>query len=236
MILKNSLIFLLLIAFAAILLSLFVNYQEPKDLGIVATHYANNAKTEVGAPNIVSAIVVSYRGFDTLGEVVILFLTAAIIGFMLKAKHNPNESSNNPKHTGSEILQTAANALVPIIIVFGAYIFVNGHLTPGGGFQGGAVIASAFVLLFMARSKSTVSHRILNFAESISGFSFVFIGVLGIILAAGFLDNTILPLGIYGTIISAGAIPLIYILIGIKVGAELTNIVSNLKESQNIQL
>jgi multicomponent Na+:H+ antiporter subunit B len=234
--LKNSLIFLLLIAFAAVLLSLFYNYQESEQLGLVATHYANQTQTEVGASNIVSAIVVTYRGLDTLGEVVILFLTAAIIGFMLKAKHNSNESSNKPKHKGSEILQTAANALVPIIIVFGAYIFVNGHLTPGGGFQGGAVIASAFVLLFMARTKSAVSHRIISFTESISGFVFVFVGVLGLVLAGGFLDNTILPLGTFGTIISAGAIPVIYIFIGLKVGAELTSIVSNLKESQNIQL
>lgn len=234
MILRNSLLFLLLIAFAAVIISLFSNnYSEAEQLGIVAKHYAENAKTEVGAPNLVSAVIVTYRGLDTLGEVVILFLTAAIIGFMLKSKHNVKNSDEKIK--GSEILETAANALVPIIILFGSYIFINGHLSPGGGFQGGAVIASAFVLLVMAKANSRLSHKIISFTESVSGFSFVIIGVLGIILAAGFLDNTFLPLGKYGSIISAGAIPIIYIFIGLKVGSELTSIVSNLKESQKIK-
>jgi multicomponent Na+:H+ antiporter subunit B len=117
--------------------------------------------------------------------------------------------------------------------MLGVYIFMNGHLTPGGGFQGGAVIATGMVLMIMAKPNVKFNHKLLAFIESVSGVGFVIIGVLGVILAAGFLDNRILPLGNFGTLISAGVIPIIYVLIGLKVGSELTNILDSLKETQN---
>jgi multicomponent Na+:H+ antiporter subunit B len=133
----------------------------------------------------------------------------------------------------SEILQTASKLLVPILMVLGIYIFVNGHLSPGGGFQGGAVIATAFVLMLMTNPQSKLNHKIISFVESVSGVAYIFIGILGIVLAGGFLDNHILSLGVFGTILSAGAIPIIYLFVGLKVGSELTSIVSNLQETQN---
>jgi multicomponent Na+:H+ antiporter subunit B len=69
--------------------------------------------------------------------------------------------------------------------------------------------------------------------ESISGVAFVILGVLGLVLASGFLNNSFLPLGTFGKILSAGAIPVIYVFIGIKVGSELTGILDSLKEHQN---
>jgi multicomponent Na+:H+ antiporter subunit B len=232
--LKNSLIFILVLAFAAIMLTLFATYSPRENLDGVSKHYVENGKTEVGASNLVPAIVVTYRGFDTLGEVSILFLTAAIIGFFLKIEHNDNKINEKVKRY-SEILGTGAKVLIPMMILLGVYVFVNGHLTPGGGFQGGAIIASAFVLMFIALPNHTVSHKVLSLIESFSGLSYVLIGVLGVILAAGFLDNQILSLGTFGTILSAGAIPIIYILVGLKVGTELTGIITKLKEIQNEQ-
>jgi multicomponent Na+:H+ antiporter subunit B len=66
--------------------------------------------------------------------------------------------------------------------------------------------------------------------ESLSGLFYVLIGLLGLVLAGGFLDNRILPLGNFGTLLSAGAIPLIYSLVGLKVGAELVGILHSLRE------
>lgn len=232
--LKNSLILILVIGFAATMFSLFASYTPRENLSGVSKHYVENGKEEVGAANLVTAIVVTYRGFDTLGEVSILFLTAAIIGFFLKVEHSDNIVSEKVKRY-SEILGTGAKVLIPMMILLGVYVFVNGHLTPGGGFQGGAIIASAFVLMFIALPHHTVSHKVLSVVESFSGLGYVLIGVLGVVLAAGFLDNQILSLGTFGTILSAGAIPIIYILVGLKVGTELTGIISNLKEIQNEQ-
>jgi multicomponent Na+:H+ antiporter subunit B len=230
--LRNSLILILILGLATIMLSIFVDYTPKEKLGMVAEHYANNGKEEVGAANLVTAVVVTYRGLDTLGEVSILFLSAAIIGFFLKIRNENHD--NDPKvFRYSEILGTGAKVLVPIIVLLGAYIFINGHLTPGGGFQGGAIIASAFVLMLIALPRPVLNHRILSIIESFSGLSYVFIGLLGIFMAAGFLDNQIMSLGTFGTILSAGAVPIIYILIGLKVGTELTGIIGNLKEIQN---
>ena len=229
---KKGLILLILVGFAAIISSLLINFTGSEELNPLAMHYAENGATEVGAANLVTAVVVTYRGFDTLGEVTILFLAAATVGFFLKVYQRDNNRESTIRKT-SEILVTASTLLVPTIFMLGVYIFINGHLTPGGGFQGGAVIATGVVLMIMAKPNVTFNHKLLAFLESISGVGFVLIGVLGVLLAAGFLDNRLLPMGEFGTLISAGVIPIIYILIGLKVGSELTNILGSLKETQN---
>ena len=90
--------------------------------------------------------------------------------------------------------------------------------------------------MLLANPLKKVNHTIISMLESISGFSFVLLGVLGILLAGGFLDNTILGIGDFGKLISAGAIPVIYIFIGLKVGLELSGIVSNLQETQKEEI
>ncbi|MEA3496350.1 MAG: hydrogen gas-evolving membrane-bound hydrogenase subunit E [Bacteroidota bacterium] len=232
--LKKGFILVILVAFSSIFLGLLAFFNGNSELSNLGLYYANNEPSELGAANLVTAIVVTYRGFDTLGEVVILFLTAAIIGFFLKLTKEEIDDNTRMKSlcSASEILQTAAKILVPIIFLFGTYIFINGHLTPGGGFQGGAVIASGLVLLFLANPNMKINHRLISVIESISGLSFVFIGILGIILAGGFLDNRIFELGTFGKLLSAGTIPLVYIFVGLKVGSELSSIVSTLNETQ----
>ncbi len=231
---RNFLIIAILAGLATIFVSLFWNFGASDTLSPLATHYANNGAAEVGAPNLVTSIIVTYRGLDTLGEVTILFLVAAIVSFFLKRVKT--EKDKSPKRETSEIIITASKLLVPIVMVLGVYVFVNGHLTPGGGFQGGAIIATSFVLLLMANPDFKVNHRVISTVESVSGIAFVFIGVLGIVLAGGFLDNKILPLGTFGKIFSAGAIPIIYSLVGLKVGSELSNILSNFQGVQKEEM
>ncbi|MBN1199245.1 MAG: hypothetical protein JXA23_07830 [Bacteroidales bacterium] len=230
--LRNSLFLIVLAAFAVIAFTLVNAWHPAESLSPVAEHYATNGPTEVGAANLVTAVVVTYRGFDTLGEVTILFVTAAIIGFFLSLFHSESPEQTDRLMPASEILSTASKLLIPFMLVLGIYVFVNGHLTPGGGFQGGAIIASAFVLLLLADPLSKLNHRIIAMVESVSGVAFVLIGLLGIFLAGGFLDNRILDLGTFGALLSAGVIPLLYIFIGLKVGSELTNIIGHLQQTQ----
>ncbi|MBT4836170.1 MAG: sodium:proton antiporter, partial [Methylococcales bacterium] len=129
----------------------------------------------------------------------------------------------------SEVVQTATQIILPMILLFGVYIFLNGHLTPGGGFQGGAVIASGAMLLLITLPDQPFNNQLLHRVESLSGFFYVMIGVLGILLAGGFLDNRIMALGTFGSLFSAGAIPLIYLLIGLKVGAELSTVLQRFR-------
>lgn len=230
---KKLFVFVLMVAVGFIFYQFYNSFEERESLNQLASHYANNGKEEVGAANLVTAIVVTYRGLDTLGEVTILFLTAAIIGFFLKTYHS--DEVNTKFRKSSELFVTASKALTPVVFLLGIYVFVNGHLTPGGGFQGGAIIASALVLMLLAKPDMKVNHTLIHVVESISGFSFVLLGVLGIFLAGGFLDNDILPLGEFGDIFSAGAIPIIYSFIGLKVGSELSAIIANYNQTQKTE-
>jgi len=232
---KKFFVFAVLIGFAIILFNSFANINIDQQLNEIATRYAEKGPEEVGASNLVTAVIVTYRGLDTLGEVTILFLSASIIGFFLKVRLEDEKGPRKPRKA-SEILGTASKIITPVIILFGIYVFINGHLTPGGGFQGGAIIASGLVLMLLANPVKKVNHGIISVVESISGFSFIILGIAGIFLAGGFLDNDFIGMGNFGELFSAGAIPIIYSFIGLKVGSELSGIVSNLQETQKEEI
>ena len=225
---KNFFVLIVIIAFGLIMYDVYNNFGGAEHLSDVADYYAQpeNIK-KVNAPNLVTAIVVTYRGLDTLGEVTVLFLTAAIIAFFVK-----KQSYRRKLRLNSEIFKTAASVLFPIVLMLGIYIFMNGHLTPGGGFQGGAVIASGVILFLLAFPNESINSRIFTYVESMSGLVFVGLAALGALIGMGFLDNAILPLGTFGKLFSAGAIPVIYSFVGLKVGAELSNIITKYKSAQ----
>jgi multicomponent Na+:H+ antiporter subunit B len=226
---KRLFVFIVLALIATMFFDLASGFRERHDLTEVSTRYVGQGPEELGAPNLVTAVVVTYRGLDTLGEVTVLFISAAGVGLLLGFARS-RETDRAPERTpASELVETAVHYLLPLVVLLGVYIFVNGHLTPGGGFQGGSVIASGTMLLFLALPSSKLRHSLLALTESLSGVAYVAIGVLGIVLAGGFLDNRIFGLGTYGTLFSAGAIPLIYIFIGLKVGTELSVVLEHFR-------
>ncbi|MCI2400853.1 hydrogen gas-evolving membrane-bound hydrogenase subunit E [Aliiroseovarius subalbicans] len=226
-----SVVLLLILGYA--FYSLVAGFVPDGELNRSAAYYAENTARETGAQNIVTAIIVTYRGLDTLGEVTVLFLTAAIVAQVLSHSRAPAGTRGSGFLPAGELLETGTRLLVPLILLFGVYVFVNGHLTPGGGFQGGAILASAMLLLLLADPMRRFSHRLIAKVESISGLTYVALGVMGLVLAGGFLDNRILPLGQFGALFSAGAIPLIYSLIGLKVGAEFSSMLESLEETED---
>ena len=230
---KRLFIFMMLLLLALIFFKLASNYTENTQLSKLGQYYAEKGPQELGAPNLVTAVVVTYRGLDTLGEVTVLFISAAGVGLLLRRTRRKQddedlEQGDRAEETAgvhkpaSEIVETATELLLPMVILFGIYVFLNGHLSPGGGFQGGAIIASGTMFLLLALPESHISRLLIATIESLSGFSYVVVGVLGVILAGGFLDNRIMDLGTYGSLFSAGAIPLIYVFVGLKVGFELS--------------
>ena len=222
---KRILITITMAIFIYISLPFVTNFTPATELSQLSQKYVNDGPDEVGAPNLVTAVIVTYRGLDTLGEIAVLFIATAGIGFILSREKKTNSS----KRESSAILKTGTKVLVPLILMFGIYIFMNGHLTPGGGFQGGVIIASGLLISILANPHGKLNKFLIQLTESISGFGYVMIGLLGLFLAGGFLDNSIIPLGQFGRLFSAGAIPIIYSLIGLKVGSELVNILSYLK-------
>ncbi len=188
---------------------------------------------QTASANAVTTVVTFFRGIDTLGEVTVLFLATTGISLMLSS--SKKMYCKIPKRD-SFILRVGSKLLLSVIVLFGTYIIIHGHLSPGGGFQGGVVIASAFLLLFLANPNMDLKHSILTFGESVSGVSYVLVGIIGLfklnILFGNFLPH---PIGQIGELISGGIIPIIYIIVGIKVGSEMTVIIEYFikREAQN---
>ncbi|HUX52082.1 MAG TPA: hydrogen gas-evolving membrane-bound hydrogenase subunit E [Spirochaetia bacterium] len=268
---KRLFIFAAIILFGLMVLPLVTRIAPFTELTPLAAKYVGAEAHELGAANLVTAVVVTYRGLDTLGEVTVLFAATAGVGFLLRSRTKKDSSIADAETQAveagvqaadpesavpveveveadrrgsgasgaaatrrpaplSELLSSASVVLFPLVLMFGAYIFIHGHLTPGGGFQGGVVIASGFALLMAADASRTLNHGVLLLVESLSGAAYVVLGLLGLVLAAGFLDTTFLPFGKLGQVFSAGAIPVIYSFVGLKVGSELTNILESLRK------
>jgi len=227
---KRILIIAILFLIVVVFLPFMKNIVLKDSLNSLSSDYVETSSKDLKAANIVTGVVVTFRGLDTLGEVTVLFIATAGVGFLLRRKHE--KSGKIKKRPASEILSTGASFLFPLVILFGVYIFLHGHLTPGGGFQGGVIIASAFLLLLLSNIHFQFNHTILHWVESLSGAIYVLFGLLGLILLGSFLDPRFLPLGTLGKLLSAGAIPLIYSFIGLKVGSELSNILDSLRGAE----
>lgn len=228
---KRVFILLMLAIMAFMFFQVATTYEESDTLSKLGTYYAEQGPDELGAQNLITSVIVTYRGLDTLGEVAVLFLAAAGVGLLLKPDTQNSEPKVKERHRpASEIVTTATELLLPMVILLGVYVFINGHLSPGGGFQGGAIIASGTMFLILALPETHLSRVVISFVESLSGFAYVIVGALGILLAGGFLDNRIMALGEYGSLFSAGAIPLIYVFVGLKVGFELSAILDRFRK------
>lgn len=185
--------------------------------------------TNEGVANAVTTVVVYFRGFDTLGEIAVLFIASLGIGLMLESN-----SKCDIKASSNFILQTGAKLLFPIIVLFGIYVMIYGHLSPGGGFQGGVIVASGVLLLLIAYRDFEVPHRVIAILETFAGVSYVLIGLIGLlvldIFLGNFLENDMQKMGM---LMSGGIIPIIYIIVGIKVGSEMSSMVQNLLKRSN---
>lgn len=196
----------------------YVNKNVDGDMGEVI--YSESADLESGSANMVTSIVVNYRSFDTLGEVTVLFISAFGVGLLLSGKRKRSKLLHNP----SFILKQGARIVFGIMTIFGVYMMIHGHITPGGGFPGGAILAAAILLLYLSDEEFRIKVKATKATEGTAGSLYVIIGLLGIVLGGYFLQN-FLPTGTVGELISSGIIPIVYILIGLKVGSELSTLV-----------
>ena len=196
----------------------------------IAGQLINSAAAEqVGAANFVTSVVLGYRGYDTLLELTILF-TAATAGALVLGKPSPT-AKRDPD--AGFILQAGADLLFPLLLVVGFYIILHGHLTPGGGFQGGVILASAFFIPMLARPATPMNHTAVSVIEGLAGASFIFIGLLAMFDGEAFL-TPLMDRGELGALLSAGSLPLLYLAVGLKVGSELAGLLANLSESEAV--
>lgn len=209
----------------------------------VSARYIENGLQETGAVNIVTGMILDYRAFDTFGESNVLFIATVTVLILLRldrkksvsvkkgvpvyekpideltiAEAEADDRVNEPKN--DVILQKVAGFLVPIIIIFGIYVILNGHLSPGGGFSGGAIIGAGLILylnafgfkkterFFTEKTYKWTCFFALTFYCLAKSYSF-FTG-------ANHLESGI-PLGTPGAILSSGLILPLNICVGLVV-------------------
>ncbi len=176
----------------------------------------------------VTAVNFDYRGFDTLGEEFILF--ASVIGALLLLRKQPDErreaprdrAPDHPRIPPSDAVRVLSLALIGPTLVFGIYIVTHGQCSPGGGFQGGVIVATALLQIYLTGDfvsmAAFVRHRAMAFAESAGAGGYALIGLVGLAAGGLFLQN-VLPLGQTGTLLSGGTVPLISLAVGFEVAA-----------------
>ena len=136
------------------------------------------------------------------------------------------------------IIKNITRIVIPFAQIYGIYIILNGHISPGGGFAGGAIIGTTLILYTLVfgreKGKKKFSHKVSEIAESGGIMFFILIGLIGMIIGGSFLMNIDagFPEGELGTILSGGMIPLLMIAIGIKVTSTMINLFNLLIEER----
>ena len=129
----------------------------------VMERYVSKGVFETGAVNLVAGVILDYRAFDTLGESHVLFTAAAaVLMLLLGAAPGRSERELEGIVSSDLIVQNTARIVVPVVLLFGVYVILNGHLGPGGGFSGGAIIGAGLILYTLAFGFARLG-RYLNF-------------------------------------------------------------------------
>lgn len=171
------------------------------------------------ATNTVTAIVFDYRGFDTFGEELILFASVVGVSLLLRKgdeKHVP------PDIVRSDGIRALAGVVSVLVMLLGLWVVAFGLVTPGGGFQGGVVLAAAFVLIHLAAGyryyHAITPHSPLEMVEAFGAGAFGVLGFIGIVYSGSYLGN-FLGIGNAGSLYSGGSMALLNWATGIEVCA-----------------
>lgn len=176
--------------------------------------------------DVVSAITFDYRGIDTLFEEFILFSAVAGISVLLRpladeVRQLPEDEAPDRRiPSPSPAVGLLGVILSPLLVVVAIETVTHGQLSPGGGFQGGVVMASAIFVVYLATDYATAERfqpkALLDLAEGAGAGGYVAIGVVGLLAGAAFMSNVV-SLGDTGNLISGGTIPLLNAVVGLEV-------------------
>jgi multicomponent Na+:H+ antiporter subunit B len=183
----------------------------------------------------VGGVTFDIRGIDTLGEELILFCAAIGATLLLRAQRAEGRAREAAERHEAERDRTPASlralgaALVGPVLVLGVYVLAHGHLTPGGGFQGGVVLASGLLLVFAAGQIVALERvrpvDVVEAAEAVAAAAYVLIALGGLVFAAAAMEN-FLPFGERGQLLSGGFVPVLNVAVGVEVAAAMTLILT----------
>ena len=180
------------------------------------------------ATDAVSAISFDYRGIDTLFEEFILFVAVAGVSVLLRPLADEvrampeDEASDRRIPRPSPTVGLLGVVLSPLLVVAGLETVTHGQISPGGGFQGGVVLATGLFVVYLATSYATVERfepgGLIDAADGAGAGGYVAIGLIGLLAGATYLANTI-GLGHAGNFVSGGTLPLLNATVGLEVAA-----------------
>lgn len=247
---KNALAVFVTVIVAALLLYV-VSFMPP--MGAVdnptnvhiVPRYLQRGEQEVGTGNIVTGVLLNYRGYDTMGEVAIISAASIAVIAVLgtSKKKNPLIFLDRSDVKVSYVTRTVVMFLIPFIIIFSVFIVLYGTTLPGGGFQGGAIIGAGIIIFTMVfgywEARNRLPSRFRTLLESTAFISFFLVGTISVIGGANFLTYILPHLSeqvqpimrtIMLTVIQFG--------IAIDVGIIFTSIIFNLlreEETDNVE-
>ncbi|MCE3553271.1 sodium:proton antiporter [Pseudonocardia sp. RS11V-5] len=173
--------------------------------------------------NVVSGVNYDLRAFDTLGEETILLGSVVGAAVLLRPGREERERTEVPEDEPPlQAVRLVGYLLLPVTLVLGLDVVAHGHLTPGGGFQGGVVLGTGLHLLYLAggfraleRLRAVPPFEV---GEAVGTAAFVAVGIAGLAVTGSFLAN-VLPLGTFGSMPSSGIVPLLNVAVGMEVAS-----------------
>ncbi|MYQ94027.1 sodium:proton antiporter [Streptomyces sp. SID4946] len=180
--------------------------------------------------NTIASVNFDQRAYDTLGEMSILF--AAVLGCVVLLRQARDEHRERPRPAQvARPVRRYALLVVPVALVCGLYIVAHGQLSPGGGFQGGVVAATALHLLYLGADYRALERvRPLGAFEATDALSvcaYLVLGLAGVLAGTAFLANTLLPYGTFNTLSSGGFVPLLNAAVGMEVASAVVVLLAN---------
>jgi multicomponent Na+:H+ antiporter subunit B len=160
----------------------------------VGRDYLERSLSDTGVPNVVTSILASYRGFDTLGELFVIF--TAGIGVLVLFDGTGARAAIRPMLADHLVLRVVAKILIPLILMFALYVQFHGEYGPGGGFQAGVIFAAALILYCMlfgaAAARRVLSDNETRILAAVGLLLFTGVGVATVVMGGAFLDYSVL--------------------------------------------
>ena len=169
----------------------------------ISPWYIDTTRDAIDIPNVVTAVLASFRGYDTLGEVFVVFTAGIGVLFLFGARptHNPRSPGTKETEPGQGlrhylIPRVVGRLLIPFILLFGLYVQFHGDYGPGGGFQAGAIIAAAVILYSLlegeAQALRVIPLKVLTGLMAGGAMLYGGVGIATLLLGGNFLDYSVL--------------------------------------------
>lgn len=175
-------------------LPVFGGHNTPVQQHPVTETYLQQSQSDIGIPNTVTAVLASYRGYDTLGELIVIF-TAGVAVLLLLARSprlRGQGGSTEPVLAHYRVLRIISKILMPFILLFAFYVLFHGEYGPGGGFQAGVIFAAGFVLYGLVfgidRARGVLSRSTLLWLIPAGVLLYTGVGISSMLLGGTFLD------------------------------------------------